>query len=227
MCMRQIFVLLKMLLLYWSVIIVLSVSIANVVSESRVGTSGLIARTIVPSPKPDCWGPSCLTWSQCLLDPSQCFTSHTTVTMLHGEYILHDYVRVYGIVSLSIYGSRSEVNVSATENQVVINCEYRKGGIGFTDVADFCLSGITIVHCGVRGVSRGFRGRILALQYFAMHINEGFNVNLSFLLITNSTQVGLLCLNLRGVSSIQDSVFTHSNSRLWEVHAGRSGVFGG
>ena len=73
-----------------------------------------------------------------------------------------------------------------------------------------------MVHCGVRGVSRGFRGRILALQYFAMRINEGFNVNLSLLLITNSTQVGLLCINLRGASRIQDSVFTHSNYRMLE-----------
>ena len=216
MCMWKVAVLQKMLLLYWRVIIVLNISVASVVIESQVGTSGLIARTIVPLPTPDCWSPSCLTWSQCLLDLSQCFTSHTTVTMLHGEYILHDYVRVYGVVSLSIYGSRSEVNSSVRENQVVINCECRKGGIGFTDVADFCLSGITMVHCGVRGVSRGFRGRILALPYFAMHTTEGLNVNLSFILITNSTQIGLLCINLKGASHIQDSVITHSNYRLLE-----------
>ena len=135
--MWQIVVLRKMPLLYWSVIIVLSISVASVVSESQVGTSGLTARTIVPSPTPDCWSPSCLTWSQCLADPSQCFTSHTTVTMLPGEYILHEYVGVYGVVSLSIYGSRSEVNGSVRENQVVINCEYREGGVGFTNVTDF------------------------------------------------------------------------------------------
>ena len=143
----------KMQLLYWRVIIVLSISVASVVSESQVGTSGLTACTIVPSPTPDCWSPSCLTWSQCLADPSQCFTSHTTVTMLPGEYILHEYVAVSQVASLSIYGSRSEVNCSATENQVVINCEYREGGFGFTNVTNLSLCGITMVECGVQGLN--------------------------------------------------------------------------
>ena len=157
-------------LYYWRVIIVLSTSVASVVSESQVGTSGLTARTIVPSPTPDCWSPSCLTWSQCLADPSQCFTSHTTVTMLPGEYILHEYVRVSHVASLSIYGSRPEVNGSVKENQVVINCEYREGGVGFRNVTNFSLSGITIVKCGVQG---GFRKGVFSFPYFALHILEG------------------------------------------------------
>ena len=155
-------------LLYWTVIIVLGISVTTVVSESQVGTSGLTARTIVPLPTPDCWSPSCLTWSQCLADPSQCFTSHTTVTIQPGKYILHEYVEVYGVISLSIYGSRSEVNGSARENQVVINCEYKEGGIEFTAVANFSLSGITVVHCGVLGVDRGLDDRDLAFVYFAL-----------------------------------------------------------
>ena len=204
-------------LLYWPVI-VLSISVASVVSESQVGASSLTARTIVPSPTPDCWSPSCLTWSQCLADPSQCFTSHTTVTMIPGEYILHEYVEVYGVVSLSIYGSRHEVNGSVRQNQVVINCEYREGGVGFTNVTDFSLSGITIIKCGVQGVKRGFRKGVLPFLYFALHILEGFNVNLSFLFVSNSTQIGLLCHNLWGTSGIHDSVFTHSNYRLLEKY---------
>ena len=31
-------------------------------------------------------------------------------TLLHGEYVLHEYVTVSRVVALSIYGSRSEVN---------------------------------------------------------------------------------------------------------------------
>ena len=198
-------------LLYWLVITVLSISVANVVSESQLGTSGLTARTIVPSPTPDCWSPSCLTWSQCLVDPSQCFTSHTTVTMLPGEYILHEYVGVSCVVSLSIYGSRSAVNGSARENHVIVNCEYREGGIGFMNVTDFSLSGIIMVKCGVQGVNRGFRGRDLRFLYFALHVYEGINVTLSFLFITDSTQIGLLCVNLLGTSGIHDSVIIHSS----------------
>ena len=205
-------------LLYWLVIIVLSVSVASVVSESQVGTSGLTARTIVPSPTSDCRSPSCLTWSQCLADASQCFTSHTTVTMLPGEYILHEYVGVSSVVSLSIYGSRSEVNGSARENQVVIDCEYREGGIGFMNVTDFSLSGITMVKCGVQGVNIGFRNDLLSFPYFALHVSEGVNVSLSFLFISNSTQIGLLCVNLWGTSGIHDSVITHSNYRLLEKY---------
>ena len=205
-----------MQLLYWTVITVFSVSVASVVSESQVG--GYRARIIVPSPTPDCWSPSCLTWSQCLADPAQCFTSHTTVTMLDGEYILHEYLEVYGVVSLSIYGNKSEVNGSARENQVVINCEYREGGIGITAVANVSLSGITMVYCGVLGVDRRLDDRDLVFVYFALHIQEGINVSLSFIFITNSTQIGLLCINLLGTSGIQDSVFTRSNYRLLEKY---------
>ena len=153
--MLQIIVQQKMLFLFWPVIIVLNVSVADVVSEPQVGTSNLTERTIVPSPMTECSSPaSCFTWSQCLADPSQCFISHTTVTMLRGEYILHEFVDVSGVVSLSIYGSRSEVNGSARENQVVINCEYRKGGIGFLNVTDLSLSGITMVYCGAQGTKK-------------------------------------------------------------------------
>ena len=205
-------------LLYWTVTIVFSISVTAVVSGSQVGTSGLTARTIAPSPMPDCQSPSCLTWSQCLADPSQCFTSHTTVAMKPGEYVLHEYVEVSHIVLLFIYGSRSEVNGSARENRVIINCEYREGGIGFTDVANVSLSGITLVRCGVLGANIGFTDSLFHPIHFALHISKVFNVNLSFLLITNSTQVGLLFINPQGSSGIQDSVITHSNYRLLEKY---------
>ena len=52
-------------------------------------------------------------------------------------------------------------------------------------------------------------------------IFEGINVNLSFLVITNSTQIGLLFINPLGISSIQDSVITHSNYRLLEKYKQR------
>ena len=208
-----------MLSLCW-LVIVLSASVAAVVSESQVGTSGLIARTIVPLPTPDCQSPSCLTWSQCLADPSQCFTSHTTVTILQGEYILHEYVDVSDVVSLAIYGTRSEVNGSARENQVIINCEYREGGIGFAAVTDVSLTGITMVYCGVQGVNGGFGDWEYQIQvsYFALYVFEGLNVNISFLFITYSTQIGLLCINMKGISHIHDSVITHSNYRLLEKY---------
>ena len=206
-----------MQLLYWPVI-VLSILVANVVSESQVGASGFTAHTIAPSPTPDCQSPSCLTWSQCLANFSQCFTNHSTVTLLHGEYILHEYVEVYRVESLSIYGSRAKVNGSVRENRVIINCEYREGGIGIKAVANFSLSGITVVHCGVLGVDRGLDDRDLAFVYFALHILEGIDVSLSFMFITNSTQVGLLCINLLGTSGIHDSVITYSNYRVLEKY---------
>ena len=213
-----------MQLLYWPVI-VLSVAVASVVSESQVG--GLRARTIVPSPTPDCRSPSCLTWLQCLADPSQCFTSNTTVTMLGGEYVLHKYVEVSRVESLSRYGNRSEMNGSGRENQVVINCEYKEGGIGITAVANLSLSGITMVYCGVLGFDRRFDDRDLANVYFALHIQEGIDVSLNFIFITNSIQIGLLCINLLGTSGIQDSVITHSNYRLLEKYMQGETVFHG
>ena len=81
-------------------------------------------------------------------------------------------------------------------------------------MTDFSLSGVTIVKCGVQGANIGFRKGVLSFPYFALHISEGVNVRLSFLFITNSTQIGLLCINLWGTSGIHDSVITHSNYRL-------------
>ena len=63
-------------------------------------------------------------------------------------------------------------------------------------------------------MKRGFRKGEICLPYFALHVSEGVNVSLSFLLISNSTQIGLLCHNLWGTSGIHDSVITHSNYRL-------------
>ena len=101
---------------------------------------------------------------------------------------------------------------------MIINCEYREGGIGFTNVKDFSLSGITMVKCGVRGVNRGIRKGALPFPYFALRVSKGVNVNLSFLFISNSTQIGLLCVNLWGTSGIHDSVITHRNYRLLEKY---------
>ena len=194
--MWQIILMQKMLFLFLPVVIVLSVSVADVVSEPQVGTSGLTERTIVPSPTTECWNPaSCLTWSQCLADTSQCFTSHTNVT---------------GVVSLSIYGSRSEVNGSARENQVVINCEYREGGIGFMNVTDLSLSGITMVYCGVQGAKSARLRDKLGSAYYALQIFDMVNVNLRFLFIINSTQIGLLCINVQGTSAIHAGLNNHS-----------------
>ena len=215
--MWQIILLQKMFLLFLPVVTVLGVLVADVVSEPQVGTSNLTERTIIPSPTTECWSPSCLTWSQCLADPSQCFTSHTTVTIKQGEYDLHKYLRVSGVVSLSIYGSRSEVNGYVRENQVVINCEYREGGIGFLNMTDLSLSGITMVYCGVQGIDSASHGK-LGFSYFALQMFEMVNVNLSFLFIINSTQIGLLCMNIQGIVAIQDSVITHSNYRLLETY---------
>ena len=209
----------KMLFLFWPVIIVLTVSVADVVSKSEVGTSGLTEHTIVPSSTTECWSSaSCLTWSQCLADPSQCFTSHTNVTIKQGDYNLHKYLRVSGVVSLSIYGSKSEVNGSARGNQVVINCEYREGGIGFMNVTDLSLSGITMVYCGVQGAKSARLRDKLGSAYYALQIFDMVNVNLRFLFIINSTQIGLLCINVQGTSAIQDSAITHSNYRLLEKY---------
>ena len=54
----------------------------------------------------------------------------------------------------------------------------------------------------------------MSYLFFALHVVEGFTVNLRFLFITNSTQIGLLCHTLLGSSHLQDSVITHSNYRL-------------
>ena len=60
------------------------------------------------------------------------------------------------------------------------------------NVTDFSLSEITMVKCRVQRVDRGFF-EDLYVPYFALHISK---VNISFLFITNSTQIGLLCINL-------------------------------
>ena len=75
-----------------------------------------------------------------------------------------------------------------------------------------------MVNCGAQGVKKGFRKGVLPFPYFALHVSKGINVSLSFLFISNSTQIGLLCHNLWSTSGIHDSVITHSNYRLLEKY---------
>ena len=202
----------EIFVLHWTILFTL------IVANEKEAGSAFTARTITSSPTPNCQNINvpCLTWSECLANLSQCFSSHTNVTLLPGEYILHEYVAVFGVESLSLYGSTSEarVNSSARDNQVVVNCEYRGGGMGFIYVTDFVLSGITMVSCGVKGEDIGYTDQMFKSQHYAMHILDGYNVNLNWLFITNSTQIGLLCTNALGNSSIQDSVFSYSNYKV-------------
>ena len=71
--------------------------------------------------------------------PCEGSTNNTTVTMLQQEYVLHKCYSVC-VVSVSIYGSRSEGNSgSVWKNQMVVNSEYKEGRCLFTAVAAFFL----------------------------------------------------------------------------------------
>ena len=189
-------------------------------------SDGDTQRINVSLPTSECTHPSCFTWSECLMDPSQCFSSHSNVTLLPGEYPLHQYLPVRDAESLSIYGDVS-VSGHARDNLVVINCSNTAGGIGFFNVTYFVLSGVTLVSCGASGADiasePGNDNSVVLLvfpqmvsHYYALHLFDGINVNLKSVFIINSTQIGLLCFNLWGTSRIEDSVFTHSNYRLLE-----------
>ena len=215
--------------LQWIVAIAIFTSITCLREATASELSdGDTRRITVSLPTSDCTQPSCFTWSECLMDPSQCFSSHSNVTMLPGEYPLHQYLLVRDVESLSIYGSVS-VSGHARDNEVVINCNNTAGGIGVFNVTDFVLSGITLVYCGASGADIAselgnedtmtmlvFQVNQMLSQYFALHVFDGMDVNLKRVFITNSTQIGLLCINVLGTSRIEDSVFTYSNYRLLE-----------
>ena len=218
----------KMPVLQWIVAIAILVSITYLPEASSEFGDGDTRRINVSLPTSDCTHPSCFTWSECLKDPSQCFSSHSNVTMLPGEYLLHQYLLVRDVESLSIYGGVS-VSGRARDNQVVVDCSNTAGGIGFFNVTDFVLSGITLVSCGASGAdiakelgNEDSMTLLLFLKfqmvplYYALHVFDGINVSLKRVCITNSTQIGLLCINVLGTSRIEDSVFTYSNYRLLE-----------
>ena len=217
-----------MSLLQWIVAIAILVSVTYLPGASSEFSDGVTQRINVSLPNSDCTHPSCFTWSECLMDPSQCFSSYSNVTLLPGEYPLHQYLLVRDVESLSIYGG-VPVSGHAQDNQVVINCSNTAGGIGFFNVTDFVLSGITLVSCGASGADIAkelgnedtmtmlvFLKAQMMSQYFALHLFDGINVNLKRVFITNSTQTGLLCINTLGTTHIEDSVFTYSNYRLLE-----------
>ena len=218
----------------WTVAFIILLSAANVQSDE---SESITHRTIVPlPPNPDCVGPSCFAWSNCVENPSQCFSSYTHVTMLPGRYALHGLVEVVDVEYLSISGGiatleRLPVSATARDNQVVINCHNTAGGIGFLNATNFVLSGITVVSCGAHGADIAeelmklnkdtialalFLGANMVSHYYALHLFDGINVNLKRVFITNSTQTGLLYINVLGTSRIEDSVFTYSNYRLLE-----------
>ena len=218
-----------MSLLQWIVAIAILVSVTYLPGASSELSDGVTQHINVSLSNSDCTHPSCFTWSEYLMDPSQCFSSYSNVTLLPGEYPLHQYLLVRDVESLSIYGG-VPVSGHARDNQVVINCNGTAGGIGFINVTDFVLSGVTLMSCGASGadVIKGFRnievlyGGYLSFrlhinsQFFALYIMQGFNVTLNQLFITNSTQSGLLYLTPHGNTCIQDSVFTYSNYKLLE-----------
>ena len=212
--------------LQWIVGITILISVTYLPGASSELSDGVTQHINVSLPTTDCTHPSCFTWSECLMDPSQCFSSHSNVTLLPGEYPLHQYLLVRDVASLSIYGGVS-VSGHARDNQVVINCNDTAGGIGFFNVTDFVLSGITLVSCGVSGadIVKDFSlsaalsimlGPQMMSNHYALHMFDGINVNLKRVFITNSSQTGLLCISVLGTSRIEDSVFTHSNYGLLE-----------
>ena len=63
-----------------------------------------------------------------------------------------------------------------------------------------------MVYCGVQGTKSGFYDTELGYPHFALQVVEVASV--SFLFIINSTQIGLLCINMLGTSVMVLQLFS-------------------
>ncbi len=132
---------------------------------------------------------------------------------------------------MTIRGATGEGADSPRRNLVTIGCQYKDGGIAFFNVSDLVVSDITVMQCGVyaatvaseiykldNDTSRVYFESWLHYPYYvAMYILQSFDTRLERVLISDSFQSGLICIDCLGNTSISQSVITRSNYHLTDL----------
>ena len=124
------------------------------------------------------------------------FTSNTTLYFLPGEHIL-EHVIVTDVSNITLVGM-----VSA--EHTILHCP-GEGGVVFIDCKKVYLVHLTFSNCGAdygTSISRG------------LHFQCVTDLEISNIVVTNSTGIGLYAMNVVGSVHIQNSVFTYNTGNI-------------
>ena len=123
------------------------------------------------------------------------FTSNTTLYFLPGEHIL-EHVIVTDVSNITLAGIMSA-------EYTILQCPGR-GGIAFIDCKEIYMLHLTISNCGEDGTS-------VSCGVYFQCVKD---LEISDIVVTNSTGFGLLVVNVVGYVHIQNSVFTYNSGNI-------------
>ena len=130
------------------------------------------------------------------------FTSNTTLYFLPGEHILGQVI-VTDVSNITLTGIMSA-------EYTILQCP-GEGGILFTNSKEIYMLHLTFSNCGVESADYG------SSCFSGVYFDCAKHLEISNIVVTNSTWFGLYALNVVGSVHIQNSVFTYNsgNTAFW------------
>ena len=181
-------------------------------------TVSAVGEYIVIDSGNECIEKTCISFEGLLQNVSAYFEANSQIKFNPGEYTV---VKVTQVVVHSIRNiSLSSVDDSQlTESSTIINCNSKLSFI-FIKVTDLRLSGLTFVKCGLQVAPQLFRDSILlhdtfssVALYAAFFFADVDGLSVAKVSIIHSHGYGVLGVNVRGNSTIEDSIMRGNASQ--------------
>ena len=139
------------------------------------------------------------------------FSSNRTFLFLKGLHALQGIAKIRNVTNLALIG--------VSQEKCTIQCESR-AGLYFKQIirGNLTISNLTLSNCGAESAD--------GLPCGALLLDTVFDLNLTNVIIENSTGYGLLGFNLLGNSFITNSVFRY-NSATQECLGGNTWIYYG
>ena len=162
---------------------------------------------IVPSNSTSCPKDPCHTLTDVVLNPPQYFTPDTTIVFLPGNHqtniIRHFSVLIKDVRNISMIGYDN----TNSDSKSVIHCTGSMG-FAFINVTTLKIGKLSFIFCGAK-ISSDFTITNFPIQgsRMTLYFLRTTNITLSEVVINNSTEAGLLGINMFGLSNISHTIF--------------------
>ena len=162
---------------------------------------------IVPSNSTSCPKDPCHTLTDVVLNSSQYFTSDTIIVFLPGNHQTnisrHFSVLIKDVRNISMIGYDN----TNSDSKSVIQCT-RPLGFAFINVTTLKIGKLSFIFCGAK-ISSEFTYKKFPIQgsRMTLYFLRTTNITLSGVVINNSTEAGLLGINMFGLSNISHTIF--------------------
>ena len=162
---------------------------------------------VAPSGSTSCPEDPCHTLTDVVLNPSQYFASDTIIVFLPGNHQTnisrHFSVLIKNVRNISMIGYDN----TNSDSKSVIQCT---GSLGFAfiNVTTLKIGKLSFIFCGAK-ISSEFTIRNFPIQgsRMTLYFLRTTNITLSGVVINNSTEAGLLGINMFGISNISHTIF--------------------